>query len=69
MSKYVWAWKDDDDVYTNKAESFADIIDVVLTSYDEDFEKIFVSESNSEITIQFRSFVDANNWGDRQRCN
>ncbi|MCW3498707.1 hypothetical protein [Burkholderia cenocepacia] len=62
MSKYVWAWKNDDDVYTNKADSFAGIIFIVLNSFDEDVENILIAKSEGEITIQFRSFVDANNW-------
>ena len=49
----TWAWKDDDDVYINKAEDFEEIIETIITYYDDEIEDISMVRIDGKIKIKY----------------
>ncbi|AQQ43254.1 hypothetical protein [Burkholderia cenocepacia] len=52
-AKYMYAWKDDDDVYVNKAESIEEIIEGIIEYYDEDAEEVIIAQHDGKFTVRF----------------
>jgi hypothetical protein len=51
MSKYTWAWSNEDATYINKANSLFEILDTVLDSYFWDDEQYTITELNGKFFI------------------
>ncbi|MBH9720549.1 hypothetical protein JAO10_09405 [Burkholderia contaminans] len=52
-AKYMWAWKDDEDVYVNKAESLEEIIEEIIEYYDEETTDITIEEKDSKFVVRY----------------
>ncbi len=51
MTKYTWAWSDEDETYINKADSLFEILDIVLDCYLWDDEQYTITELNGKFSI------------------
>lgn len=52
-AKYMWAWKDDDDVYVNKADSIEEIVAEIIQYYDDDNEEVIVAQQDEKFIARF----------------
>ncbi|ANJ72272.1 hypothetical protein A9Y76_07235 [Ralstonia insidiosa] len=68
-AKYMYAWKDDEGVYVNNAESIEGIIEGIIEYYDEEAQEIKIEEQDGKFIVRFVTYYEAHehcDWDDME---
>jgi hypothetical protein len=62
MSKFVWAWADEEGNYINEAEELREILHDVLEYYSCDYQDFKIVETDEKFLIQIQTDKQANQY-------